>query len=130
MRYDIYMKVISVKPIHEITLGDDKCIEVIIDFECETPLGESDTCAMLARYFDDIYFEESDEDSFDAKGDIFCMRGVIKVPYSEKSDLVCNSEITIPISSSLKKSLALNSYIPEDIRSNVISWIGGLTDEE
>ncbi|EMX8467015.1 hypothetical protein AAH178_002907 [Serratia marcescens] len=47
MRYDILMKVKSVKQVGEVSLTDAECGDVVITFECETPLNEWDTCAMM-----------------------------------------------------------------------------------
>lgn len=41
MRYDILMKIKSVKHVDEVSLADAECGDVVIAFECETPLNES-----------------------------------------------------------------------------------------
>lgn len=133
MRDDILMMVVSIKPVYEIILGSDECSEVIISFKCVTPLGESDTCAMLARYFGDIYFEEGDDDAFIPKGGVFDMHGVIRVPPSEKTELIAGAEFSIPISSSLTRQLISQEYDvegKESVNEMVDNWIGDLFDKQ
>ncbi|TNL05287.1 hypothetical protein CYD30_22640 [Kosakonia cowanii] len=129
MRDDILMKVLSIKPVYEIILGIDECSEVIINFKCVTPLGEYDTCAMLARYFGDIYFEEGNDDSFIPKGGVFDMHGVIRVPPSEKTELIAGAEFLIPISATLLQSLNSQTYSADDNGVSMDSWFGDLFDE-
>ncbi|HFF9829677.1 hypothetical protein V6307_11090 [Serratia marcescens] len=129
MRDDILMTVVSIKPVYEIILGSDECSEVIINFKCVTPLGESDTCAMLARYFGDIYFEEGNDDAFIHKEGVFDMRGVIRVPPSEKTELIAGTEFSIPISSTLLQSLTSQTYNADDNAASMDNWFGDLFDK-
>lgn len=88
---------------------------------------------MLARYFGDIYFEEHDNDAYTQRGDIFDMRGVIRVPPSEKIDLLTSAEILIPISTELKQSLISQSYNADDGSDSTAmmeSWYGDLFDKD
>ncbi len=129
MRDDILMKVVSIKPVYEIILGSDKCSEVIINFKCVTPLGESDTCAMLARYFGDIYFEEGKDDAFIPKEGVFDMHGVIRVPPSEKTELIVGTEFSIPVSATLLQSLNSQTYSADDNGVSMDNWFGDLFDK-
>ncbi|MGP1067248.1 hypothetical protein ACJ8LR_26105 [Serratia sp. CY56810] len=129
MRDDILMTVVSIKPVYEIILGSDECSELVINFKCVTPLGESDTCAMLARYFGDIYFEEGSDDAFIPKGGVFDMHGVIRVPPSEKTELIAGTEFSIPISATLLQSLKSQTYSADDNGESMDNWFGDLFDE-
>ncbi|WP_232043335.1 hypothetical protein [Serratia marcescens] len=129
MRDDISMTVVSIKPVYEIILGSDECSEFVINFKCVTPLGESDTCAMLARYFGDIYFEEGNDDAFIPKGGVFDMHGVIRVPPSEKTELIAGTEFSIPISATLLQSLKSQTYSADDNGESMDNWFGDLFDE-
>ena len=126
MRHNILMKIKSVKQVDEISLTDAECGDVVITFECETPLKESDTCAMMGRYFNDVYFEETDGDSFSRKGDVFVMTGVIRVPLSDKTQSLSESEITIPISSRLTRQLISQEYDAERKESYGHLWCMGI----
>ncbi|ELQ9312117.1 hypothetical protein R3D73_005163 [Serratia marcescens] len=133
MRYDILMKIKSVKQVDEVSLTEAECGDVVIAFECETPLNEWDTCAMMGRYFNDVYFEETDSDSFSRKGDVFVMTGVIRVPLSDKTQSLSESEITIPISSRLTHQLISQEYDAErkeSVKERVDNWIGDLFDKQ
>ncbi|HCQ8393247.1 TPA: hypothetical protein OMD89_004026 [Klebsiella oxytoca] len=127
------MNVISVKPVYEIILDSKQCSEIVIAFECETPLGESDTCAMLARYFDNVYFEDDDNDTFMPKGDIFEMTGVIRVPPSGKMVHLNKGELIIPITTRLTHQLMSQEYNTRsegNVREMVDNWIGDLFDKK
>lgn len=133
MRYDILMKIKSVKQVDEVSLTDKMCGDVVIVFECETPLNEWDTCAMMSRHFNDVYFEETDSDSFSRKGDVFVMTGMIRVPLSEKTQNFSEHEITIPITSRLTHQLISQEYDAErkeSVKERVDNWIGDLFDKQ
>lgn len=133
MRYDILMKVTSVKPVYEIILEGNQCSEIVIAFNCETPLSESDTCAMLARYFDNVYFEDNEHDTFTQKGDIFEMTGVIRVPPSEKTVHLNKGEVIIPITTRLTHQLMsqeYNAWSEENVNGMVDNWTGDLFNKK
>lgn len=133
MRYDILMKITSIKPVYEIILEGNQCSEIVIAFNCETPLSESDTCAMLVRYFDNVYFEDDEHDTFTPKGDIFEMTGIIRVPPSEKTVHLNKEELIIPITTKLARQLISQNYnarSEKDVKGMVDNWIGDLFDKK
>lgn len=84
---------------------------------------------MLARYFGDIYFDEDNNDAFIPKEDVFDMRGVIRVPPSDKTELNAHTEFTPPISAALLQSFSSQLYSADDNPVSMDSWFGDLFDK-
>jgi len=61
------------------------------------------------------------------------MHGVIRVPPSEKTELIAGAEFSIPISSSLTRQLISQEYDAEgkeSVNEMVDNWIGDLFDKQ
>lgn len=134
MHYDILMTVVSVDFIHEINLNKDECDEVVIRFVCKTPLNESDTCAMICRYFIEVYFDEDSDDVFIHNNNMSEMRGVIRAMPSDNSLNLTVGECVIPIDSKLVGELKTGVYHSDidevDAKTMVENQLGDLFDKE
>ncbi|TGB53560.1 hypothetical protein CRI69_25350 [Escherichia sp. E4742] len=64
--YHILMEIKAVRYIRDIVLdSEDDYVDIMVHYRCKTPLNESDTCAMICRYFESVYFDDK------AGGDYF-----------------------------------------------------------
>ncbi|MBZ9086178.1 hypothetical protein H5T23_19775 [Escherichia coli] len=65
MMYHILMEIKRIRYIRDIVLdSDNDYTEIIVHYRCKTPLNEFDTCAMICRYFESVYFEDESEETF------------------------------------------------------------------
>ncbi len=54
-----------IRYIRDIVLdSDNDYTEIIVHYRCKTPLNEFDTCAMICRYFESVYFEDESGETF------------------------------------------------------------------
>ncbi len=57
--YHILMEIKAVRYIRDIVLdSENDYTDIMVHYRCKTPLSESDTCAMICRYFESVYFDD------------------------------------------------------------------------
>ncbi|MCT4711359.1 hypothetical protein MUA04_14340 [Enterobacteriaceae bacterium H11S18] len=130
MRCDILMNVEKIECAYDKSLDDDV---LFISFVCETPLNETDTCEILARHFDDGYFEETEDDTFTRKNDVYEMRGKMRLEPSYESKSLTVGKVIIPVTEPLLSELTSGNYDGEaetDISELVQRQLGDLFDEK
>lgn len=130
MRYDIIMNIEKIERAYNKSIVDDI---LFISFVCETPLNETDTCEMLARHFDDGYFEETARDSFSRKRDVYEMRGKMRLEPSHLSKSLSVGKLIIPVTEPLLSELTSGNYdgeVETDVSALVQRQFGDLFDEK
>ncbi|HFO6440875.1 TPA: hypothetical protein ACHKTP_005177 [Escherichia coli] len=139
MMYHILMEIKRIRYIRDIVLdSDNDYTEIIVHYRCKTPLNEFDTCAMICRYFESVYFEdESGETFFTPKKTVVElwseMVGVIRCrPDSRSLSLKPGNEIIIPIIYEIEDKLRSGKYDPDEFDTEVFvrTWLGDLFDQE
>lgn len=132
--YQISMDIKEVMFVRENNLEANECIEVVVKFVCETPLNEFDTCTMINLYFDDVYFDVSDDDTFIKKGNVYEMGGIIIADPSEKSLALTVGKCIIPITDNMIDELKTGVYNADpayfDVKKVVKNRFGDLFDKD
>lgn len=109
----------------------------MVHYRCKTPLSESDTCAMICRYFESVYFDD------EAGGDYFIpkttavelwseMGGVLRCKPDHRSlSLKVDNTVIIPVIPEIVYALQNGTYDSDssDITSSVNTWFGDLFDD-
>ncbi|EFD1060452.1 hypothetical protein RCO01_16855 [Escherichia coli] len=138
MMYHILMEIKAVRYIRDIVLdSEDDYADIMVHYCCKTPLNESDTCAMICRYFESVYFDS------EAGGDYFIpkttvvelwseMGGVLRCKPDHRSlSLKADNTVIIPVIPEIVYALKNGTYDPDssDITSSVNTWFGDLFDD-
>ncbi|EFB8330947.1 hypothetical protein ACU8C1_004039 [Escherichia coli] len=138
MMYHILMEIKAVRYIRDIVLdSENDYTDIMVHYRCKTPLSESDTCAMICRYFESVYFDD------EAGGDYFIpkttavelwseMGGVLRCKPDHRSlSLKVDNTVIIPVIPEIVYALQNGTYAPDssDITSSVNTWFGDLFDD-
>lgn len=105
MRNNILMKINTVDMIREGM--NNSCCEIIVSFSCQSPIGDMETSALIARYFDD---GESFETTFEEDNGLFYLTGKVTMT---RAETICNlapGEYMIPLSTVLANELRAGRY--------------------
>lgn len=136
--YHILMEIKAVRYIRDIVLdSENDYTDIMVHYRCKTPLSESDTCAMICRYFESVYFDD------EAGGDYFIpkttavelwseMGGVLRCKPDHRSlSLKVDNTVIIPVIPEIVYALQNGTYAPDssDITSSVNTWFGDLFDD-
>ena len=136
--YHILMEIKAVRYIRDIVLdSEDDYADIMVHYRCKTPLNESDTCAMICRYFESVYFDD------EAGGDYFIpkttavelwseMGGVLRCKPDHRSlSLKVDNTVIIPVIPEIVYALQNGTYDSDssDITSSVNTWFGDLFDD-
>ncbi|HAG7093012.1 TPA: hypothetical protein ACGJUX_000552 [Escherichia coli] len=138
MMYHILMEIKAVRYIRDIVLdSENDYTDIMVHYRCKTPLSESDTCAMICRYFESVYFDD------EAGGDYFIpkttavelwseMGGVLRCKPDHRSlSLKVDNTVIIPVIPEIVYALQNGTYDSDssDITSSVNTWFGDLFDD-
>ncbi|EFJ2983261.1 hypothetical protein G8G22_004859 [Escherichia coli] len=138
MMYHILMEIKAVRYIRDIVLdSENDYTDIMVHYRCKTPLSESDTCAMICRYFESVYFDD------EAGGDYFIpkttavelwseMGGVLRCKPDHRSlSLKVDNTVIILVIPEIVYALKNGTYDPisSDITSSVNTWFGDLFDD-
>ncbi len=136
--YHILMEIKAVRYIRDIVLdSENDYTDIMVHYRCKTPLSESDTCAMICRYFESVYFDD------EAGGDYFIPKTTAVELWSEmggglrcKPDhrslsLKVDNTVIIPVIPEIVYALQNGTYDSDssDITSSVNTWFGDLFDD-
>lgn len=136
--YHILMEIKAVRYIRDIVLDSESdYTDIMVHYRCKTPLSESDTCAMICRYFESVYFDD------EAGGDYFIpkttavelwseMGGVLRCKPDHRSlSLKVDNTVIIPVIPEIVYALKNGTYDSDssDITSSVNTWFGDLFDD-
>ncbi len=136
--YHILMEIKAVRYIRDIVLdSENDYTDIMVHYRCKTPLSESDTCAMICRYFESVYFDD------EAGGDYFIpkttavelwseMGGVLRCKPDHRSlSLKVDNTVIIPVIPEIVYALQNGTYDSDssDITSSVNTWFGDLFDD-
>ena len=136
--YHILMEIKAVRYIRDIVLdSENDYTDTMVHYRCKTPLSESDTCAMICRYFESVYFDD------EAGGDYFIpkttavelwseMGGVLRCKPDHRSlSLKVDNTVIIPVIPEIVYALQNGTYDSDssDITSSVNTWFGDLFDD-
>ncbi|ENE18507.1 hypothetical protein ECP03047993_5642 [Escherichia coli P0304799.3] len=132
------MEIKAVRYIRDIVLdSENDYTDIMVHYRCKTPLSESDTCAMICRYFESVYFDD------EAGGDYFIpkttavelwseMGGVLRCKPDHRSlSLKVDNTVIIPVIPEIVYALQNGTYDSDssDITSSVNTWFGDLFDD-
>ena len=136
--YHILMEIKAVRYIRDIVLdSENDYTDIMVHYRCKTPLSESDTCAMICRQFESVYFDD------EAGGDYFIpkttavelwseMGGVLRCKPDHRSlSLKVDNTVIIPVIPEIVYALQNGTYDSDssDITSSVNTWFGDLFDD-
>lgn len=136
--YHILMEIKAVRYIRDIVLdSENDYTDIMVHYRCKTPLSESDTCAMICRYFESVYFDdEAGSDYFIPKTtavELWSeMGGVLRCNPDRRSlSLKADNTVIIPVIPEIVHALKNGTYDPDssDITSSVNTWFGDLFDD-
>lgn len=116
--YHILMEIKAVRYIRDIVLdSENDYTDIMVHYRCKTPLSESDTCAMICRYFESVYFDD------EAGGDFFIpkttavelwseMGGVLRCKPDHRSlSLKVDNTVIIPVIPEIVYALKMGHMI-------------------
>lgn len=120
---DIKMNVKKIRKISEVNEGGSVWVDRVIYFEALTPLSETDTCTMIARYFNGgLDFNTS----INITPSLSNMSGSFKISTENNQNPVRQLEYTIPVAEELIRIIEKKEYQYENecVEQFVLAWVG------
>lgn len=120
---NIKMNVKKIRKISEVNEGGCVWVDRVIYFEALTPLSETDTCAMIARYFNGgLDFNTS----INITPPLSNMSGSFKISKENNKNPIRQLEYTIPVAEELIRIIEKKEYQYENecVEQFVLAWVG------